>query len=59
MMSLMDGFAVAAASTYGARPESPRLLALGPEAHPVNTGHLMPAGTDTCLKAPPGQPCRL
>jgi putative molybdopterin biosynthesis protein len=45
----MDGFAVAAASTYGARPESPRLLALGQEAFPINTGHLMPAGTDAVI----------
>jgi putative molybdopterin biosynthesis protein len=45
----MDGFAVAAASTYGARPESPRLLALGKEAQPVNTGHLMPMGTDAVI----------
>lgn len=45
----MDGFAVAAASTYGARPESPRLLAVGREAHPVNTGHLMPPGTDAVI----------
>jgi putative molybdopterin biosynthesis protein len=45
----MDGFAVAAASTYGARPESPRLLALGKEAHPINTGHLMPPGTDAVI----------
>lgn len=45
----MDGFAVAAGSTYGARPDSPRLLALGKEAYPVNTGHLMPAGTDAVI----------
>lgn len=45
----MDGFAVAAAATYGARPESPRLLVLGKEAFPVNTGHLMPAGTDAVI----------
>jgi putative molybdopterin biosynthesis protein len=45
----MDGFAVAASSTYGARPESPRLLALGKEAYPVNTGHLMPVGTDAVI----------
>ena len=45
----MDGFAVAAADTYGARPESPRLLARGKEARPVNTGHLMPAGTDAVI----------
>lgn len=45
----MDGFAVAAAATFGARPESPRLLALGREAFPVNTGHLMPPGTDAVI----------
>ena len=45
----MDGFAVAAARTYGARPESPRLLPLGQAAHPVNTGHLMPPGTDAVI----------
>ncbi len=45
----MDGFAVAAPSTYGARPESPRRLARGKEAHPINTGHLMPAGTDAVI----------
>ncbi|MFW6112877.1 MAG: molybdopterin biosynthesis protein [Thermodesulfobacteriota bacterium] len=45
----MDGFAVAAASTYGARPESPRLLAVGREAFPVNTGHLMPVDTDAVI----------
>jgi putative molybdopterin biosynthesis protein len=45
----MDGFAVAAAATFGARPESPRLLALGREAFPINTGHLMPPGTDAVI----------
>jgi putative molybdopterin biosynthesis protein len=45
----MDGFAVAAGSTFGARPESPRRLALGKEAHPINTGHLMPPGTDAVI----------
>ena len=45
----MDGFAVAAANTYGARPESPKRLVRGQEAHPINTGHLMPAGTDAVI----------
>ena len=45
----MDGFAVAAASTYGARPESPRRLVRGKDAHPINTGHLMPTGTDAVI----------
>jgi len=45
----MDGFAVAAAGTFGARPESPRRLKVGLEAYPVNTGHLMPPGTDAVI----------
>ncbi len=45
----MDGFAVAAAATFGARPEDPRLLAVGREAFPINTGHLMPPGTDAVI----------
>jgi putative molybdopterin biosynthesis protein len=45
----MDGFAVAAAATFGARPEDPRRLARGREAFPINTGHLMPPGTDAVI----------
>ena len=45
----MDGFAVAAAATFGATPDNPRRLALGEEAFPVNTGHLMPPGTDAVV----------
>jgi molybdenum cofactor synthesis domain-containing protein len=45
----MDGFALAAASTFGATPDNPRHLALGKEAFPVNTGHLMPPGTDAVI----------
>ena len=45
----MDGFAVAAASTFGATPENPRYLALGREAHPINTGHLLPPGADAVI----------
>ena len=45
----MDGFAVAAASTFGATPDTPRELALGREAIPVNTGHVMPQGTDAVI----------
>jgi molybdenum cofactor synthesis domain-containing protein len=45
----MDGFAVAAAGTFGATPDSPRLLALGQEAFPINTGHLMPPGTNAVI----------
>ena len=45
----MDGFAVAAASTFGATPDRPRQLAVGREAFPINTGHVMPPGTDAVI----------
>jgi putative molybdopterin biosynthesis protein len=45
----MDGFAVAAAATFGATPDHPRALAMGREAIEVNTGHLMPPGTDAVI----------
>jgi putative molybdopterin biosynthesis protein len=45
----MDGFAVSAQATFGATPDKPKLLALGREAIPVNTGHLMPSGTDAVI----------
>jgi molybdenum cofactor synthesis domain-containing protein len=45
----MDGFAVAAAATFGATPESPRLLKVGREAFPVNTGHVLPPETDAVI----------
>ncbi len=45
----MDGFAVTAAATFGATPESPRHLALGREAFAVNTGHALPPGTDAVI----------
>ena len=40
----MDGFAVAAAGTFGATPDRPRQLAIGREAFPINTGHVMSRG---------------
>jgi molybdenum cofactor synthesis domain-containing protein len=45
----MDGFAVAAAATFGATPDHPKHLALGREAFPINTGHIMPPGTDAVI----------
>jgi molybdenum cofactor synthesis domain-containing protein len=45
----MDGFAVAAAATFGATPDRPRHLAVDREAFPINTGHLMPPGTDAVI----------
>jgi len=45
----MDGFALAAAVTFGATPDHPRQLAIGREAFPINTGHVMPPGTDAVI----------
>jgi molybdenum cofactor synthesis domain-containing protein len=45
----MDGFAVAAASTFGATPDHPKLLGRDREAFPINTGHLMPSSTDAVI----------
>ena len=45
----MDSFTVAAASTFGATSDSPKLLAVGREAFPINTGHLMPPETDAVI----------
>jgi putative molybdopterin biosynthesis protein len=45
----MDGFAVPAAATFGATPDNPKLLNLGREAFAINTGHLMPPGTDAVI----------
>ena len=45
----MDGFAVLAASTFGATPEHPKHLTVGQEAFPINTGHIMPPETDAVI----------
>ena len=45
----MDGFAVAAAGTFGATPDRPRQLTVGREVFPINTGHVMPPGTDAVI----------
>jgi putative molybdopterin biosynthesis protein len=45
----MDGIAVAARSTFEAHTARPKLLALGSEAYYVNTGHVLPAGTDAVI----------
>jgi putative molybdopterin biosynthesis protein len=45
----MDGFAVRAAATFGATPEAPCRLAVGREAFPINTGHILPPGTDAVI----------
>lgn len=45
----MDGVAVMAETTYGAHESKPKVLAVGSDAHFVNTGHVMPAGTDAVI----------
>lgn len=45
----MDGFAVPAALTFGATPDNPRRLKVGKEAFPVNTGQVLPPGTDAVV----------
>uniref|UniRef100_A0A7C5ET76 Molybdopterin molybdenumtransferase n=1 Tax=Desulfobacca acetoxidans TaxID=60893 RepID=A0A7C5ET76_9BACT len=45
----MDGFAVPAALTFGATPDNPRQLRVGKEAFPVNTGQILPRGTDAVV----------
>lgn len=48
-VSAVDGIAVRASSTFGARPESPVLLTPGPDAKPVNTGEALPPATDAVV----------
>jgi putative molybdopterin biosynthesis protein len=45
----MDGIAVAAKTTYGAHESRPKMLRLGVDAFPVNTGHVLPQGTDAVI----------
>lgn len=45
----MDGLAVKAEATYGASEGRPRILAAGREAFFVNTGNVLPAGTDAVI----------
>jgi len=45
----MDGYAVAAEATFGATQDQPRQLRLGTEAFPVNTGNMLPPGTNAVI----------
>jgi len=45
----MDGIAVAARDTFGAHETRPLQLAVGKQAHYVNTGHVLPPGTDAVI----------
>jgi molybdopterin molybdotransferase/putative molybdopterin biosynthesis protein len=48
-LSAMDGIAVKAADTFGASETRPKELRIGNKAFYVNTGHVMPEGTDTVI----------
>jgi putative molybdopterin biosynthesis protein len=45
----MDGIAVQAAKTFGAAETRPRALTIGTDAFWVNTGHVLPEGTDAVI----------
>lgn len=45
----MDGVAVKAAATFGASESRPKELSVGREAHFLNTGNVMPEGTDAVI----------
>jgi putative molybdopterin biosynthesis protein len=45
----MDGIALSAKITFGAHASRPKVLRTGSDAIYVNTGHVMPAGTDAVI----------
>jgi putative molybdopterin biosynthesis protein len=45
----MDGIAVKAAATFGAHESRPMALRVGQDAFYVNTGHVLPPGTDAVI----------
>jgi putative molybdopterin biosynthesis protein len=45
----MDGIAVQAQTTFGAHPSRPKTLQIDREAFYVNTGRVLPAGTDAVI----------
>ena len=47
--SAMDGIAVKAGSTFGASETKPKKLVIERDAFHVNTGHVMPEGTDAVI----------
>jgi len=48
-LAAMAGVAVEAEATYGASETAPKALAVGKEAFYVNTGHLLPPGTNAVI----------
>lgn len=47
--SAMDGIAVVAKTTFGAHESRPKVLQVGSDAFYVNTGHVLPDGTDAVI----------
>jgi putative molybdopterin biosynthesis protein len=45
----MDGVAVRASVTFGAHESAPKILTAGRDFFPVNTGHVLPTGTDAVI----------
>ena len=45
----MDGIAVKADATFGARETNPEKLIIGRDAYYINTGHVMPEDTDSVI----------
>jgi molybdopterin molybdotransferase/putative molybdopterin biosynthesis protein len=45
----MDGVAVRAADTFGAHESAPKILVAGRDFFPVNTGHVLPQGTNAVI----------
>ena len=45
----MDGIAVRAETTFGTTVDRPKKLCIGDDAHFVNTGQMMPEGTDAVI----------
>ena len=45
----MDGIAVRAADTFGASEGRPKILRVGTQAHFLNTGHVMPEGSNAVI----------
>ena len=45
----MDGYAVVAEVTFGASQDKPKILELGREAFPVNTGNALPIGANAVI----------
>jgi putative molybdopterin biosynthesis protein len=55
-VAAMDGFAVRAASTFGASETRPIALTVGSDAVPVNTGNVIPDGYDAVIMIEQVQP---